>query len=176
MEQKEEQRGISPYQSPMYNYPGILMLTNPENDLYKMELTFRNMIKDDNGNARPVGDPLMNDKGIRSVVGQVQSLANQISVMSNFSKNMVPVLMLNFGDTLIKDLMMSRVDYNIKNSVDRSIILNIANNYAYSTMLRGLEEGEKRFLGKAQQEIRNIVEQQKQRGAISNLLGWGSNK
>jgi len=169
---EEEQIRPSMYQSPMYNYPGILMLTNPENDLHKMELTFRNMVEDENGQLKSVGEPLMNDQGIRSVMGQVQSLANQISVMSNFSKDMIPVLMMNFGDTLIKDLMMNRVKYDIKNSTDRCIILNIANNYAYSTLLRGLEEGEKRFLGRAQQEIRNIVEQGKQKGAFSSILGW----
>lgn len=161
--EQEDYQGFSPspYQSPMHMYGSAIMtLTNPQNELYRMELTFRSMILDDDDKPRQVGDPLMNEEGIASVIGQVQAIVNQVTVMSNMDKNDVPNLILYFGDTLAQDLMMNREKYGIKNISARARISTVALLSAYITLKRAFEEGDKRFWKGSVQEIKSTVEQQ----------------
>ena len=76
-----------PFSTPNNQYgSSITVLTNPENELYKMELSLRNMMLDKDGNPKQIGQPLMNEDGVCSVVGQVQTIVSQITIMSNFDK------------------------------------------------------------------------------------------
>ena len=114
-QQQQPQVRSSPYASPMHQYgSAIMFLTNPENELHRMELTFRSMRVDADGNPISAGTPLMNEHGISSVIGTIQSLVNQVTVMSNLSKNDIPNLIDFIGDTLAKDLMMNKHEYGIK--------------------------------------------------------------
>lgn len=174
-EEKEDQQpqpdmGNSRFMSPMGLYgSAIITLTNPENELYKMELSFRSMIMDKEGNPKQVGQPLMNDKGISSVLGQVQSLVNQVTVMSNLKMAQIESLGQMFGDSLASDLMMNRINYDIKSN-SRTIIFSIALSTAYITMMRAFEEGDKRFWKGSVQEIRSSVEGQRKGGGFLEKL------
>jgi len=165
----------TPYASPMHNFGGsILLLTNPENELTKMELTFRSMRVDAKGNTQVVGDPLMNELGINSVIGQVQSIVSQVTVMSNLNKNEIPMLTDFLGDTLAKDLMLNRVNYEIKTPAARDRIYFTALATAFICMKRAYEEGDKRFWKGSQQEITTRIEGAKQPSMIGKLAGWGN--
>jgi hypothetical protein len=95
------------YQSPLNTYAGsIILLTNPENDLYKMELSLRGLSPDKDGNLRKVSEPLMNDEGINSVMSQAQSIVSQVTIMGNLNERKIGILIDLGGDTIIKDLMM----------------------------------------------------------------------
>jgi len=176
-DQQVPQVRTSPYASPMHQYgSSIILLTNPENELYKMELTFRSMKLDKSGNPLPSGEPLMNDYGIASVLGLVQSVVSQVTIMSNLSKSEVPVLMDFLGDTLAKDLMMNRIVYEINSATVRDKIYFVALTTAFVTLKRAFEEGEKRFWRNSIQEITTRVEgQAKGKGFFSALNPW-SNK
>jgi hypothetical protein len=162
----------SPYQSPMYNFGGsIILLTNPENELFKMELTLKNLRVDSKGNALTAGEALMNDLGVSSVIGQVQAIVNQVTVMSNLNKLEVPMIMDFLGDSLAKDLMINRKKYAIIDGA-RDKIYYTALTSAFICMKRAFEEGEKRFWKGSQQEITTRTENQTQRGGVS-LFPWG---
>ena len=122
-EAEQQQIRSSPYMSPMHNYgSSIITMTNPDDELFKMELTFRSQVVDAKGNVQDIGDPLMNELGINSVIGIVQSIVNRVTVMSNLNKYDIPMLIDFWGDTLAKDLMMNRIMYEIKTSTARDKI------------------------------------------------------
>jgi hypothetical protein len=163
----------SPYMSPMHQYgSSIILMTNPENELFKLELTFRSMMLDANGNPYQVGEPLMNDYGISSVIGTIQALVNQITVMSNLDKFEVQMLMDFLADTLAKDLMMNRMNYDIKSSATRDKIYFNALATTFVTLKRGFEEGDKRFWKGSVQEIHTTMDTQRKKGILSALNPW----
>lgn len=166
----------SPYQSPMYNYgASIITLTNPESEVYKLELTLRNMVLDERGNARKLGDPLMNDAGISSVLGITQTILNQVTIMSNLSKNEIPALMLFLNDSICMDLMQNRKAYEIKKSGTRSKIFFTVMTYCFIAQKRAFEEGDRRFWKGSQQDIRTEVVQagDSKKSFAKALMGWG---
>lgn len=165
-----------PFSSPQNNYgSSITVLTNPENDLYKMELALRNMMLDKDGNPKKVGEPLLNEDGVSSVVGQVQAIVNQTTVMSNFEKSQQIEMLVDFlGDTLAKDLMVNREFYGINSKSARDKIYYITLTSAYICMKRAFMEGEKRFWKGSQQEIKQTISSdQSSPGFFKKLLGFG---
>lgn len=160
-EQVNEQVPIrsSPYMAPMHQYgSAIITMTNPSNELHRMELTFRSMYEDKDGNIYSTGKPLMNDYGIASVIGMIQSLVNQVTIMSNLTKQEIPMLIDFLGDTLARDLMVKRKDYEISGSAERDKIYFSALSTTFVTLKRGYEEGDKRFWKGSVQEIHSKVE------------------
>lgn len=169
----ETQRAI-PFMSPMQQFGGsILQLTNPESEIYKMELTLRSQILDKEGNPKTVGYPLLNDEGISSVIGQVQSLVNQVTIMSNFESKDIPLLIDFLADTLAKDMMLNREDYQVHNTAARDKIFFSSLTTAYITLKRALNNGERGFWKGSQQDIRQIIESGNQSKGIFGMLGWG---
>ena len=173
-EEQVPQIRSTPYQSPMHNFgSSIILLTNPESELYKMELVWRSMYADKNGEVKKIGEPLMNDLGINSVLGQIQSIISQVTVMSNLNKNEIPMLIDFLGDTLAKDLMMNRCNYEIHTPAARDKIFFTSLTGAFICMKRAFEEGDKRFWKGSQQEITTRVEGSTQKKGFARLLGWG---
>lgn len=176
MEEQEQQPiRTSPYMSPMHQFgSSIIMLTNPDSELAKMEMTFRNVRIDKDGNTVSCGDPLMNDLGINSVLGTVQSIMNRVTVMSNLNKNEIPMLIDFLADTVAKDLMVNRVKYGINSASARDKIFFTAISSTFITMKRGFEEGDRRFWKGSVQEIRSSVETPKKTNMLATLNPWRS--
>ena len=172
MQQEEEERGginTTPYMSPMHMYgSAIITLTNPEDELYKLELTFRSARLDKEGEVKVYGEPLMNDQGISSIIGMVQSIVSRDTVLSNFNTTDVPILMGFLNDSLSRDLMINRKDYGIHSSASRDKIYFSAMTMAYITLKRGFEEGDKRFWKGSVQEIHQKVETPQKKGFSLN--------
>lgn len=164
-----------PYRNPAQNYGGsIVQLTNPDSELRKMEQTFRSIIVDKKGTIIQVGDPLMNELGISSVIGQVQSIVNRVTILSNLNEKEVPILIDFLGDTIAKDLMVNRKAYEIESPATRDKIFFSAITTSFVCMKRSFNQGERIFWSKIQQEIKTIVEgQQKKDNWLSNIVGWG---
>lgn len=174
MNEEDERRVSIPFSSPMNQFgSSILQLTNPESEIYKMELTLRSQILDKEGNPKQVGFPLMNDQGISSVIGQVQSVVNQVTIMSNFETKDIPLLIDFLGDTMAKDLMMNRETYQIESSSARDKVYFSALSTAYITLKRALNNGERGFWKGSQQDIRQTIETGQQSKGLFSMLGWG---
>ena len=172
--QKQTQTS-APFMSPLNQYGGtIVQLTNPEGELYKMELTLRSQILDADGNPVQIGQPLLSDEGISSVIGQVQTIINQATVMSNFTDKDIPLLVDYLADTLAQDLMQNRVKYNITNTSARSKIFFAACTGSFIILKRAMNNGERGFWKGSQQDIRQIIEtgDSKSKG-LFGALGWG---
>lgn len=176
METQAPQVRSTPYQSPMHNYgSSIMYLTNPEHELYKLELTLRSEILDTEGKPKKMGEPLMNEKGICAVIGIVQTIVNQVTVMSVLDKREIPVLMDFLADTLAKDLMLNTGAYEMRKQ-DRDKVFFTVLTSAFICMKRATDEGlsDKKFWRGSVQEITSKIEgQQKKGGLLSRITGWG---
>jgi hypothetical protein len=173
MDEEEGGNGIhaSPYMSPMHMYgSAIITLTNPEDELYKLELTFRSARLDKDGEPQQYGEPLMNEHGISSIIGIVQGIVSRDAVLSNFNKTDIPALMDFLNDTLCRDLMINRVPYGIMSQSARDKIYFTAMSMAYITLKRGFEEGDKRFWKGSVQEIHSKIESPNQKKGILSAL------
>lgn len=166
----------TPYQSPMNNYgSSILHLTNPEQELYKLELTLRSQILNKDGRAMPMGKPMMNDEGICAIMGLVQVIVNQVTIMSNLdSKKEIPNLIDFLGDTLAKDILVNSKRYGLDpHDKDKVYFAVLAG--AYICMKRATETGlsDKKFWRGSVQEISTKVEQpQRSGGILGKITGW----
>ena len=174
MEQQVQQPDIraNAYANPMNNFQGsILYLTNPDQMIKKMELSFRGVHETKKGVYEQVGDPLMNEKGISSITGEVQAIVNQASVMSEFERKDIPMLMDFLSDTVCKDLMLNRVLYGITNPAARDKIFFEATTTCFVILKRGFEGGERRFWKGTQLDTTTTINQPQKKGLFSGLFG-----
>lgn len=164
------------YQSPISMYgSAITTLTNPDDQLYKLELSLKGYREVD-GKLISTGKPLLNDVGVQSVISQVQSLVSQIGIMSNLDRNEVSNLCVNAADILIKDLIINGFKYDIKNSADKDIIWGLVVNNIFLALKRAFQEGDRRFWKGSQQDvnIKNTSQAAGQGSIFSKVLGWGN--
>lgn len=176
-QQQAPQIRSTPYQSPMGLYgSSILYLTNPENELYKLELTLRGQVVDKDGNVKQTGPALMNEQGICSIIGELQTIVNQVTVMSALDKREIPVLMEFLADTVAKDLMLNSGRYEL-DAHDRDKVFFCILTSGFICMKRATSEGlsDKKFWRGSVQEITSKVEGNtgKKGGILSRLTGWG---
>jgi len=171
-----------PSMMPMGGYPpftqggsqhsgSIVMLTNPENDLYKLELTLRSMVLDAENKPKQAGEPLCNDEAVCSILGSVQAHVSQVNIMSNLDDEHISTLQLFLSDTLAKDLMMNRKRYGIKNPAAKDKIFHVATTRAFIGMRRSFEEGDRRFWKGTQQEISTVIKSDQQKKGLLGFLG-----
>lgn len=175
LQQEPPQVRTSPYQSPMYNFgSSILLLTDPSNNLHELELTLRGLKEDENGNLRQITEPMMNEKGINSVLGIVaRCLIARNTVMSNLDKSEVRAITLLIAEALSKDLMINRINYGIGSTDSKSLIFHTIIANIYITLKRPQDEGEKRFLRGSVQEIKTTVDSsQQKKGIFGRMFGW----
>lgn len=172
METQQPEIQSSPYQSPMYNYAGsIIMLTNPSDLLFQLEQDLRNVIYNENTKEYdPLGDPLLNNEGVSSVLSIVRSRVNQITIMSNLEEKNINALQELLADNLAQDLMINRVKYNIKNPSARTKIMDNTCAYAFICMRRAYNEGDRRFWKGSQQDIRTTVVGEREKKGLLNTL------
>lgn len=158
--------------SPMAMYgSAIITLTDPSTELYKMELTFRGM-QDVDGTPVKIGQPLMNEEGINSIIGTIQTLVNKIVIMTSLSRRDIMQLMDFLSDTLARDLMSNRETYGIKSFAARDKIFFTALATAFTTMMRAREDGlsDKKFWGRSFSEVQTKVESVGKGGGWLNKL------
>lgn len=175
-------RMAQPYTAPISHMQGnMIQMTNPEDEIVQMELTLKGIYVDANGQKKELYDPLLNERGVGSVIGHVRSAVNRVSIMSNYTDQDVERIMVDlFGDALIKDLMMNREEYQIKDPSARDRILAMGNLIVFSAIKRALEEGDRRFWKGTQQEITTRIEGMpngKKKGGMFGFLGgaWKGN-
>lgn len=128
------QQMTSFYQSPMNAYgSSIVQLTNPENEIVKMELVFRGKMIDAQGNVKDIGHSVMNEEGILAVTGTVQSIVNQVTILSNLDKHNVKNIMSFFIYTIVKDLMLNETRYSI-GKIEKNVEIDVPIRYSDGTI------------------------------------------
>lgn len=165
----------SPYQSPLYTFgDSVIGLTSTDQELERLELNLKGFKLDENGNNVRYGRPLLNERGVSTIIGIVQSLYNKGTVMSNFNKYDIPMILEFLGDTLAKNLMLNKNAFGIDDVSVRDQVYFMVLGSVWSTLKRALEEGHRRFLGRAAHEITTRVDTggQSSSPSLRNFLGW----
>lgn len=162
----------SPYQIPQGAKDGtMLYITNPEDEIRRLELTMKGMYEDSNGKLISYGKPKMNELGIQSIIGMVRSVVSQINIMGQEDKREVNQIMLDYINTLAKVLMTKWQDFGL-NREDREMVFLYAKYPPYFALKRALDQGERKFWGKVQQEVKHVVEQNgNNKGVFSKVFG-----
>jgi len=174
-EQKEEDKGIKAYLPPRDLYgSSIITLTDPQNDLFKFELFLRSLREDASGNLAPIGEPLMNDRGINAVMASVESIVHHTNTLSNFEESDMEFLIAGLADTITKDIMLNRLVYNIDRK-NRDVVVDNAVRFSYGFARRAFKEGDRKFWKGSVTEIRQSQETTNSK-SILNPLGWGGRK
>lgn len=181
---EEQQQKSIPYTSPYNVYGGsIINMTSTEEELHKMELTLRSKEEREDGSVVQIGDPLMNDYGIIRVMGQVRAVVKRDTIMNDFEKKDIPMLIDFLGDTLAKDLMINRITYELgKTNKDgvisyspsaRDVVYFTVLSTAFIVINRGREGGDRRFWKGTQQDIRHVqVMEGRSKGVLARLNPW----
>lgn len=144
----------------------ILTLTNPEQDLYKFELFLRSLKDLPDGRIIKVGNPLLNDEGINSIMAAIESVVHHMNALSNFTEEDIIYMHDTLKDNLITDLMINALSYEL-NRKNRDVIVGNALRFAYGFMKRAFEEGDRKFWKGTTQEIKHTTEQQRQNSGLS---------
>lgn len=138
----QAQQLISPIN---FNSGNMVQMTSLNNELKRLEESLRGVQTTFSGEPIQTGNRLLNEKGIRTVVGQVASIVNTNTVMSNLDEQNISSLSIGLLDDLIKTLMMNKDAFEIKSDEARSAILSRCINLALITLKRGYKGDDKRF-------------------------------
>jgi len=185
MIESEQQQEISPefgripaYQSPLMALgSSIITLTNPEDEISKLELTFRNVSPDKKGNLVPLGPPLLNEDGVSRMVGLTQSFVNKVLVLGDTPEKEKMEILLSQAETVITELMLNWKRYGInpvtRYSTRKTIITEIMN-MCIITVNRSTKEGDRRFWKGSTMEYTTRIDQgQPKRSIWSKLSPFG---
>lgn len=169
-----------PFQGPPHSQnSNILFLTNPDAELYKLELTFRSKYEDMEGNIQSTGNPLMNEHGIIQVIGMVRAIVNQVTVMSCLNKKDLEALRNFMADKLAIVLMVNHKTFGITNPTARDTIYFESITTAHICMKRAFEDSlnDKKFwrgsMNEGVMRVENINQQKK--GGLGGMFSkmWG---
>jgi hypothetical protein len=161
------------YSNPMTNFGNsIILLTNPENAVNKLECKYRNIKVLDNGKVQKLGQPLMNDYGIAQTIGMVESVTNENTVWAWLEdRKEVDCIRDYFADTLAKDLMSNRKMYGIIDPTARDRIFTEAILFVHLSLKRSFKQGERSFWKGSNTNVRHEMVNENQSGGVRSL--WG---
>ena len=155
-------------------------LTDPQKEIQMLKLSFEGKIIDENGEEKQITEPLMNIRGIYSIIGQVRSVVNRVSNLTHLSTHEIGTITVDsFSDSVIQDLMVNWKYYGIdkdRRNVTRTVVLRSAERIVYATLKRSHEGGERKFWKGSQQDIRTTIVNDgsnKGIGKALNPMNWG---
>lgn len=153
----------------------IITLTDPKEALYNFELFLRCLREDREGKLKPIGEPLLNELGINTVMASVESVVHSMNTMSNFSEEDIIYLHDTLKNNLITSLMINHETFGV-NKKNRDLILGNALRFAYGFMKRAYMEGERKFWKGSVQEVKHTQETNnppRGGGFTLNPFAWG---
>ena len=122
--------------------------TNPKKVVEEIMLRLRGRRRNPDGTETQIGDPKMNETGIKEVWFKLDSFINQNVILSHLDKKEISNLMDALSRSLVLDLQLNWKEYGITKKTDLdaindTILLNI-----YMALKRAEGQGEKNWLGK----------------------------
>ena len=150
-------------------------LTDPEKQIYEIELSLKGKASNENGDIVKVSEPLLNEEGVANMIRIVRSMVSRVMFMSNLNEEQVAKLTIELGWVISTDLIRNKVKYGVKDK-DRSTIVTIILYPSFESGNAALENGFRRFLksGIIETTINTQGNQMKTgKGGIGSLLGFG---
>lgn len=152
-EQYEDSGSVPFIQPNLMDGGSMVQMTDPEAEILSLEANFRGQVMLADGTYQEKFRKRMNERGINEVVGMVRAVVNRVTFMSNVKDQVLYGIMEGFADTLVQLLMMNSEAFDVKSNAERSAIFWQCVTVAHIAILRGYEEGEKRFWKGTQADI-----------------------
>lgn len=151
-------------------------LTNPEQQIYEVELSLKGLALNEKGEKIKVSEPLLNDEGVANMIRHIRSMVNRTMFMSNITEEQVSQLTIELGWVISTDLIRNKVRYEVIDK-NRSTIVSIILYPSFESANAALENGFRRFLksGIIETTINTQGNQIKggKGGGVMGLLGLG---
>jgi hypothetical protein len=136
----------TPFQNAMTMYPtAIITMTNPEGELKRVEDSFRGVYATESGSLVRVEEPLMNEAGIKAVMGMLRSIVNRNTIMSHLTEDDVPRIHKFYAMRLNKILFLEGKRYGILDLAPKIRISTMCLGLITSTLKRAENGGERNF-------------------------------
>jgi len=146
--------GLAAYQQ---DAATLLMQTNPAGVLVEIEHQLRGEIYDSEDDKWiDKKSPLLNEKGINGVMSILKSIVNTNCILSNLSEKRIQLIIENVGKNIADLLLIEFEDYGVKKS-NLSTIVFLCCNMCYFALMRGYDEGERKFLKTTQRSTEHIT-------------------
>lgn len=133
------------------NESSLVNATNPEAVLFSIEMALRGkkQVENEKGQKEWVlpqdCKPLMNDKGINSLMVEARSCINQNTILSNWNEEQIAKFVIRLGHTIITKLQMNWKEWEVSKS-ELTTALFVILDPANASYYRAKSEGEKKFL------------------------------
>lgn len=150
----------------------IITLTNPNEDLFRLECALRGLDIDQIGNIQKVGEPLMNKEGAHQVISMLRSRAHKIQVLGYINKDEKDRETMEVMDVLVQKLMVNKEKFDIKSDVDRTYIIELCRGY-YLSILDASEGGGNRKLYGTQRIETSSSTEARQKGMWERMNPFG---
>jgi len=151
-------------------------LTDPEKEIYEVELSLKGLEINEKGEKIRVTDPLLNDRGAANMIRLMRSMLNRVMFMSNLQEEDIRSLVIELSFQIQNDLIFHKVEYDIKDNTNMTTIRTIVSYKAFEAGMTALENGFRRFLkqGIVETTINTQGNQIKAgKGGIGSILGFG---
>ena len=190
-QQQQQQDSNFDYTTPVYNQnsndASLVITTNPNKIMDRIKHIFHREEWDEQQSKwiRPKDDngvflkPMINYKGMNSLILDCENIVNQNTIMSNLSDEEISRIVIELGDTMIDKLEMEADNFEVQESDLNTILYSILN-LAYISLKRGFMEGERRFLKTSVRSTEQVISrpptsfeqpmQQQQRGIIGRFF------
>lgn len=170
--------GRSAYQVSGSNEINSLLseLTDPEKEIYEVELSLKGLEVNEDGKKVRVTTPLLNDKGAANMIRLMRSMLNRVTYVSNLEEEDIRALVVELAYAIQDDLIMHKKDYEIRDTTDMTTIRTIITYKAFEAGMSALDNGFRRFLkqGIVETTINTQGNQIKAgKGGIGSILGMG---
>jgi len=119
---------------------------SPDKIIENIKLILEGSIRDEYGEIKKIGDPLMNQKGVNNLMISIRSVVNINTIMSAIREEKINEFMIDLMDEIIDDLTLNWKEYDIKNKSNLDKIEGIIKRMAYPAFMRSKEGGERIFL------------------------------
>jgi len=151
-------------------------LTDPEKEIYEVELSLKGLEINEDGKKERVTQPLLNDKGVANMIRLMRAMLNRVTYVSNLQEEDIRALVVQLAYAVQDDLIMHKKDYDIKDTTDMTTIRTIITYKAFEAGMSALDNGFRRFLktGIVETTINTQGNQMKTgKGGIGSILGLG---
>src|SRR3990167_10878754 len=160
--QNAQQQPYFPPQSPIDEVT-LVSQTNPHSLLVELQHKLRSeiAIEDQYGNKMwerpPEIKPMLNERGVHSILIDAYSVVNQNTILSNLSEEDVSKIVIELGKSVTFKLAMNWKEFECEKSNLSTIVLTVST-MAYTALRRGFEQGERTFLKTAVRTTETIMQ------------------
>jgi len=163
-----------PYPMPYNEEANIIKQTDPKHIIEELKHVLRGEEFDEEKQAWvKVRKPLLNEKGIRSIMTDIKGVVNQNTILSNLNEQEISNIIVNLGDTLRIKLSANRKEFDI-NKFELNTILFTILNMSYPALKRAYAQGERIWHKTISSEQRHVVispeESKKRSGGFFKLF------